>query len=209
MIAVIDYGMGNLRSVQKALQRVGGREVRVVTSPVELAAADKIVLPGVAAFGDAIARLRRQNLTGTITQMVRRGVPYLGFCLGLQLLFEVGYEGGEHRGLGLLEGSVVRFDFTRVGGHVDGQALRVPHMGWNQIQHDGRCPMLRGLPNGTDVYFAHSYHPVTSPDIEAAVTEYGYRFTSAVWRDNIFATQFHPEKSQSAGLTVLRNFVEM
>ncbi|MCL2701585.1 MAG: imidazole glycerol phosphate synthase subunit HisH [Phycisphaerae bacterium] len=209
MIAVIDYGMGNLRSVQKALQRVGGRDVRVVTAPAELSAADKVVLPGVAAFGDAMARLRGQHLVETISRMVRRGVPYLGFCLGMQLLFEVGHEGGEHRGLGLLEGQVRRFDFSRVGGHVDGQPLRVPHMGWNRILHDGRCPMLRGIPGGTHVYFAHSYHPVTSPAIEATATEYGYRFTSSVWRDNIFATQFHPEKSQSAGLKLLQNFVEL
>ncbi len=207
MIAVIDYGMGNLRSVQKALQRCGGRDVRLVERPQQLAGADKVVLPGVAAFGDAIAQLRRQGLAEPLLEFINAGKPLLGFCLGLQMLFETGYEDGVHQGLGVLKGKVVRFDFGS-----DGQArgLRVPHMGWNQIRWQRDCPMLRGIDNGAYVYFAHSYHVVTDdPDVAATTTDYGYPFVSSVWKDNIFATQFHPEKSQQVGLTLLKNFVEL
>jgi glutamine amidotransferase len=206
MIAVIDYGMGNLRSVQKALQNVGG-DARLVTGGVELARADKIVFPGVAAFGDAMEQLRRQGLIDPVRKAVAAGTPYLGFCLGLQLLFEVGYEDGEHRGLGLLGGKVVRFDLPPTA---DGRRLSVPHMGWNQIRWSGSHRLAEGIADGSFVYFAHSYHVV--PDDErtiAARTEYGYGFASAVASGAIFATQFHPEKSQSIGLTLLRNFVSL
>jgi len=204
MIAVIDYGMGNLRSVQKAIQRVGG-DVRVVQGPAELAKADKIVLPGVAAFGDAIERLRASGLEETICSAVAGGVPYLGFCLGLQLLFDVSYEYGRHKGLGILPGKVVRFDFA--DRTVD-ERPRVPHIGWNQAWQKQPCPMLRGIDNGEYFYFDHSYYVV--PDdahVVAATTDYGLDFASAVWKDNVFATQFHPEKSQAAGLRILENFV--
>jgi glutamine amidotransferase len=204
MITIIDYGMGNLRSVQKALERAGG-DARLVSGPAELARAEKIVLPGVAAFADAMAQLRAQRLAEPLAEAVRGGVPYLGLCLGLQLLFEVSYEDGEHAGLGLLPGKVVRFDFA---GRSPARRLPVPHMGWNQIRprHDG--PMLAGIDDGAYVYFAHSYHAVAgeSGDV-AATTDYGYDFASAVWRGNIFATQFHPEKSQAVGLRLLENFV--
>ena len=206
MIAVIDYGMGNLRSVQKAVQHAGGQDVRLVTTAAELTPADKIIFPGVAAFGDAMAQLRQQGLVDPIRQMVARGVPYLGFCLGLQLLFEVGYEDGEHEGLGILGGKVVRFDF---GPELASQRLRVPNMGWNQIDFTSDNPMLKGIASGTYVYFAHSYYPVPSQDIAVTTTQYGIRFTSSVRKDNVFATQFHPEKSQAAGLRLLQNFVEL
>jgi imidazole glycerol-phosphate synthase subunit HisH len=206
MICIIDYEMGNIRSVQRALERAGG-EVKLVSGPDELAGADKIVLPGVAAFEDAMIQLRSQELLDPIIAAVRAGVPYLGFCLGLQLLFETSYENGEHQGMGLLPGKVVRFDLDDCPSD---PPLRVPHMGWNRIEWDRPCPMLEGIESGSHVYFAHSYCVV--PDDEkmiATSTEYGYSFTSAVWKDNIFATQFHPEKSQSVGLRLLENFVKM
>ena len=206
MIGIIDYGMGNLRSVQKALERAGA-DARLITTPSQLAQAEKIVLPGVAAFGDAIAQLRSMQMVEPLIRAVRGGTPYLGFCLGLQMLFDVSYENGEHRGLGLLAGKVVRFCFPP---QCTGQRLSVPHMGWNQIQYEHSNPMLEGIPSGSYAYFAHSYHvvPVDSHVI-AATTDYGYRFASAVWRGHIFATQFHPEKSQAVGLRLLENFVRL
>ncbi|MCE5279824.1 MAG: imidazole glycerol phosphate synthase subunit HisH [Planctomycetaceae bacterium] len=205
MIAVIDYGMGNLASVHKALQRAGG-DARLVRTAGELLGASKIVLPGVAAFGDAIEQLRRQGLVEPIVQAVRGGVPYLGFCLGLQMLFNVSYELGQHTGLGLLTGKVVRFDWDGLGG----RRLAVPHMGWNQLRLRGNCPLFRGIADGAYAYFAHSYHVVPMEDaVVAATTDYGYDFVSAVWKDNIFATQFHPEKSQAVGLQILSNFVSL
>jgi glutamine amidotransferase len=206
MIAIVDYGMGNLRSVQKAMERVGG-DARLIRTPGELAAADKIVLPGVAAFGDAMAQLRALGLVEPIIDAVRHGKPYLGFCLGLQLLFDVSYEDGRCEGLGLLSGKVVRFEFDA---STVGRRLSVPHMGWNQVRIDRACPMLEGIDSGTYFYFAHSFHVVpTDGDVVAATTEYGTEFVSAVRKDNIFATQFHPEKSQAAGLRILRNFVNL
>jgi glutamine amidotransferase len=207
MIAIIDYGMGNLRSVQKAVQRVGATDARLVSTPQELAGAEKIIFPGVAAIGDAMDQLRQQKLVEPIVSAVRAGVPYLGFCLGLQLLFEVGTEDGEHKGLGLLGGRVERFKF---GPELADQRLRIPHMGWNQVQWTKDCPMLRGIDPGAYVYFAHSYYPVPAdPSITVTTTDYGYSFASSVWKDNIFATQFHPEKSQAVGLRLLRNFVAL
>ena len=206
VIAVIDYGMGNLRSVQKGLQRVGG-DARIVTTPAEIASADKIVLPGVAAFGDAAEHLRQRGIDDAIRRAVSDGTPYLGFCLGLQLLFEVSYEYGEHRGLGILGGKVVRFDFADVESN---EPLRVPHIGWNQVWKRGEaCSMLNAMADGEYFYFDHSYHVVPAEDTTVAtVTDYGTDFVSAVWKDNIFATQFHPEKSQAAGLKILQAFVE-
>ena len=206
MIGIIDYEMGNIRSVQRGLERAGG-VTQLVTNPDQLAQADKIVLPGVAAFEDAMVQLRDQELLEPIIAAVKSGTPYLGFCLGLQLLFETSYENGEHQGMGLIPGKVVRFDFDN---YESDPPLRVPHMGWNRIEWDKPCPMLEGVESGQYVYFAHSYHVVPSDEkVIAASTDYGYTFTSAVWKDNIFATQFHPEKSQSVGLKLLENFVKM
>jgi glutamine amidotransferase len=206
MIAIIDYGMGNLRSVQKALQRVGG-DARLIRTPAELAQADKIVLPGVAAFGDAMAQLRAAGLVEPIVEAIQQGRPYLGFCLGLQLLFDVSYEDGRYGGLGVIPGKVVRFEFDK---SLAGRRLSVPHMGWNQVRFTQSCPMLEGIASGTFFYFAHSYLVMPlDPDVVAGTTEYGLEFVSAVRRGNIFATQFHPEKSQTAGLRVLENFVKL
>ena len=206
MIAIVDYGMGNLRSVQKALQHVGG-EAEIVQTPSQLSAGRKIVLPGVGAFRDAVARLHEQRLVEPLVQAARDGVPFLGICLGLQLLFDVSYEVGEHVGLGVFPGKVVRFRFDS---QTTGQDLRVPHMGWNQIRWDKPCPMLNGVQAGSFVYFAHSYYVVPiNADITCTSTEYGYNFVSSIWRGNVFATQFHPEKSQSVGLRILENFVNL
>jgi len=206
MIGIVDYGMGNLRSVQKALEKVGG-DARLVTTASQLERAGKIVLPGVAAFGDAMAQLRRQGLVDPLVRAVSSGVPYLGICLGLQLLFDVSYENGQHTGLGILPGKVVRFEFDS---SLTGERLSVPHMGWNRLRWSRPCRILEGIDNGAHVYFAHSYHVVPADDkLATAATEYGYDFVSAVWKDNIFATQFHPEKSQAVGLRLLRNFVEL
>ena len=208
MIAIIDYDIGNLRSVQKALEHVGA-DARLITTPAELAQADKVVLPGVAAFGDAVEELRSMGLAEPLRDAVRGGMPFLGFCLGLQMLFETSDENGQHEGLGVLPGKVVRFDFS--SDELAGHRLSVPHMGWNQLAVAAPdCPMLDGIDDGAFVYFAHSYHVVPADDaIIATTTSYGIEFVSSVWKDNIFATQFHPEKSQTVGLRLLQNFVKI
>ncbi len=201
MIAIIDYQMGNLRSVQKGFERVG--QAAVVTSdPAELARADKIVLPGVGAFPDAIAELRRRNLVGPIHAAIDSGKPFLGICLGLQLLFDVGHEGGRHEGLGVLRGEVVRFELPH--------EYKVPHMGWNSLEFAQRAPIFAGLDEGAHCYFVHSYYVVPQDEsVIATRTPYPAPFCSSIWRDNLFATQFHPEKSQQQGLRILQNFAEL
>jgi len=198
MIAIVDYQMGNLRSVQKALEKVG--QTAVITSePNQLERADKIVLPGVGAFGDAMAELRRRDLVRPIVGAIAAGKPLLGICLGMQLLFDEGYEGARHEGLGLLPGKVVRFDLPRT--------YKVPHMGWNQARLVRPAPVLEGLADGTYFYFVHSYYVVPDHADDVAIeTEYGQSFCAMVWRERLYGTQFHPEKSQSAGLRLLRNF---
>lgn len=206
MIAIVDYGMGNLRSVQKALQQAGA-QAQVVTTASQLATAGKIVLPGVGAFADAIDRLRSHGLAEPLVKAAREGVPFLGICLGLQLMFDVSYEDGEYRGLGIFAGKVIRFDFDALP-QTARQGLRIPHMGWNSLSWSRPCPLFAGLDNGTYAYFAHSYY--VKPDdngIACTTTDYGCPFTSSVWKDSVFGTQFHPEKSQSVGLRMLRNFV--
>ncbi len=207
MIAIIDYDIGNLRSVQKALEHVGA-DARLITRPEELIRADKVVLPGVAAFGDAVEELRSMGLVEPLKEAVSGGMPFLGFCLGLQMLFDTSSENGLHEGLGLLPGKVVRFDFTAA--ELASHQLSVPHMGWNQLRLARNCPMLDGIEDEAYVYFAHSYHVVADDEsIVATTTEYGHKFVSSVWKDNIFATQFHPEKSQAVGLRLLENFVKL
>jgi glutamine amidotransferase len=202
-IAIVDYDMANLRSVQKAFEHVGHAAV-VVTQPGQIDVADKVVLPGVGAFGDAIKTLRDRELAPAILRHINRGKPFLGVCLGLQMLFEVGYEDGTHQGLGVLGGAVRRFTVDRT------QSLKVPHMGWNQLTIKKPSPLLRGLPDEANVYFVHGYHAEpTDPGIVATTTDYGGPFVSSIWRDNVMATQFHPEKSQSVGLTMLKNFAEL
>jgi len=203
LIAIIDYQMGNLRSVQKALERV--RHPATITSrPADIARADKVILPGVGAFEDAIAELRRRDLVGSIKDAIAANKPFLGICLGLQLLFDVGYENGTHEGLGILPGETLRFDLPA------DLRLKVPHMGWNAISIKHRPPILAGLSEGTHVYFVHSYYVrPRDPSVIATETDYGGPFCSMIWRGNLFATQFHPEKSQSDGLRILRNFAEL
>ena len=201
MLAIIDYGMGNLRSVQKGFEKVG-HEATVSNDAAVIAAAEKIVLPGVGAFEDAMTELTRRKLVNPILEAIDGGKPFLGICLGLQLLFEVSHEHGEHKGLGVLKGECVRFDLP--------PEYSVPHMGWNQISIPGRPPILEGIAEGTYFYFVHSYYVV--PDdrqVIATETDYGVQFCSMIWRDNMFATQFHPEKSQSDGLRILKNFAEL
>ncbi len=199
-ILIVDYGMANLRSVQKAFEKVG-HAAEVSGDPNRVAEADKVVLPGVGAFRDAIARLRESGLAAPLIEHVRRGKPFLGICLGLQLLFTRSYEDGEYAGLDLFPGEVVRF------GDVPG--LKVPHMGWNQLRVRRPAPVLRDLPPEPAVYFVHSYYAVPKDSaLTATETDYPTPFTSAIWHDNVFASQFHPEKSQRIGLHMLRNFAE-
>lgn len=200
MIAIVDYGMGNLRSVQKGLERVGFA-AEVTAEANRITHADKLILPGVGAFRDAMAQLRKSDLIAPIKDFLDSGRPFLGICLGLQLLFETGLEDGEHAGLGIFPGRVERFT-NRPG-------LKVPHMGWNELKVRRRPPLMNGLSEDASVYFVHSYHVVPADEsVVATVTDYGGPFVSSVWRDNIVATQFHPEKSQKVGLAMLKAFAE-
>ncbi len=196
MIAIIDYGMGNLRSVQKALEQVGA-DARITQKAQDIHAATKVVLPGVGAMGPAMERLQSLNLVSVVQEAIRTGKPFLGICLGFQLLFEQGNEGGCVSGLGILGGSVERF-----------AALKIPHMGWNQLRiQNTRCRLLQGVAENSDVYFCHSYFVRPSDrEIIATTTHYGIEFASAVAINNIYGVQFHPEKSQTIGLKILRNF---
>jgi len=201
MIAIVDYQMGNLRSVQKAFERVG-HAAAITADPRTLTQADHIVLPGVGAFGDAIAELRRRKLVEPIRAAVESGKPFLGICLGLQLLFDVGHEGGEHEGLGIVSGEVRRFKLPA--------DYKVPHMGWNRVTFRRRAPIFAGIEDNAHFYFVHSYYVVPK---DASVVDgeasYPEPFCATIWRDNLFATQFHPEKSQAAGLQLLKNFAEL
>jgi glutamine amidotransferase len=200
-IAIIDYEMGNLRSVQKAFERAG-HTATITSDPAVLADAQKIVLPGVGAFCDAITALRQRKLVEPIRTAIERGKPFLGICLGLQMLFEKSFEDGVHEGLGVLPGEVVRFNAP--------PEYKVPHMGWNEVRIRRRPPILEGIDDGAHFYFVHSYYVVPrDPSVIATETDYASPFCSSIWRDNVFATQFHPEKSQSAGLRLLRNFAEL
>ena len=197
MIAVVDYGMGNLRSVLKALERVGA-QAKLVERPEELEIAEKLVLPGVGAFKDAMEGLKDRGLVGPILRHIKESKPFLGICLGLQLLFTESMEDGLHVGLGVIPGRVVRFPENH---------LKIPHMGWNQVSFKKDVPVARGIPEAPYMYFVHSYYVCPDdPSVTVATTDYGREFTSMVWKDNIFATQFHPEKSQAHGLALLRNF---
>lgn len=208
-ITMIDYGGSNLRSAQKALEFVGA-EVTVTADPDDVTRADKIVLPGVGAFSPGMVALRERGLVAATQAAAAAGVPLLGICLGMQFLFEFSEEMGEHAGLGLIPGRVVRFQSSSADAVVDGAVLKVPHMGWNEIVHDGTHPLLAGVPSGSHAYFVHSYYcEPASPETTLARTAYGLPFTSVVGRDNVLGLQFHPEKSQSVGLRILRNFVTL
>ena len=203
MIALLDYGSGNLRSVQKALLKAGA-DVCVAQKPAEIGDARAMVLPGVGAFDDCINALRKQELLETAKQFIATGRPFLGICVGYQALFEKSEEFNScAAGLGVFRGSVVRFS--------ERHGLKIPQIGWNRIEISRPdCPLFRGIENGSYVYFVHSFYPQpVDAGIVATRTEYGDTFASSVWRDNIFATQFHPEKSQRIGLQLLKNFVEL
>ena len=226
MIAIVDYGMGNLRSVEKAFGKVGFDTV-VTDKPEIIENADKIVLPGVGAFKDAKDGLQERNLIEPIKNHIKQNKLFLGICLGLHLLFTRSYEDGVHEGLDIVPGEVVRFNADRLnmdntGGQkevtgplgelpvVNSQKLKIPHMGWNTIQEKKEVPVLKGLPVDPYMYFVHSYFVVPDRDeVVAAETEYGVPFVSMISIDNIFAMQFHPEKSQQYGLAILKNFGEL
>ena len=202
MIALLDYGAGNVRSVQKALTAAGG-DVQLAPNPEAVAQADAVVLPGVGAFDDCINAMQRQELFEAARAFVSTGKPFLGICVGYQALFEKSEEFNScAAGLGIFEGSVVRFPDTEA---------KVPQIGWNEVQFTKPdCPILQGIESGSHFYFVHSYYPQPKDEsIVATRTEYGVDFASAVWRDNVFATQFHPEKSQKVGLQLLTNFVNL
>ncbi|MBL8817993.1 MAG: imidazole glycerol phosphate synthase subunit HisH [Planctomyces sp.] len=201
---IIDYGMGNLRSVQKAFEHIGESAI-ISASPVEISKATRVVLPGVGAFRDAAQALRTHDLETVVKDHIAADRPFLGICLGLQLLLDVSYEDGEHTGLGIIPGAVRRFELP--------SEYKIPHMGWNQLQAADRSDptvLLDGIADNAWFYFVHSYYvDPADPSWIAATTEYGKPFVSVVSRGNVMATQFHPEKSQSAGLRLLRNFVNL
>lgn len=201
MIAIIDYDAGNIKSVEKALQSLG--EEVVVTGDAEvLLNAKKVVLPGVGAFGDAMDKIRNYGLEDVIHQIVEKGTPFLGICLGLQLMFEESDETPGVKGLGLLPGKILRIP--------DGEDLKIPHMGWNSLHFDKDSRLFAGIKEGAYVYFVHSYYlKAEDESIVAASTEYGTHIHAAVEKDNVFACQFHPEKSSEVGLAILKNFIDL
>lgn len=203
MIALLDYGAGNLRSVEKALRKLGA-DVEVVTGPDRLPEAASCVLPGVGAFDDCINSMQKQDLLAGAKQFIQSGKPFLGICVGYQALFEKSEEFNScAQGMNVFDGSVIRFP--------DEPGLKVPQIGWNQVEFTGTdCPIFAGISDESHFYFVHSYHPEPTDDsIVVGRTDYGRKFASAVWRDNVYATQFHPEKSQSVGLKLLSNFVAL
>ena len=197
MIALIDYGMGNLGSVGNALRFIDC-EFEISSDPTVIDAADGAILPGVGAFGDCMVNLHDYDLVDAIRAYVANDRPFLGICLGLQLLFTDSEEMGRHAGLDIIAGRVIRFTHS----------LKIPQIGWNQIARRQDCPQLEGVDDGSYVYFVHSFHVVPEDEgVVATVTDYGYDFVSAIRRGNLFGTQFHPEKSSDVGLAMLRNFV--
>ena len=202
MIAIVDYGVGNLFSLEQSFRAIG-QEVTVTADPQVLEKADKILLPGVGAFGDAAQKLRDSGLDQIVVQQARMGKPLMGICLGMQLLFEEGYEYGCHKGLGLIPGKVV----SMAG--VIPETLKIPHMGWNGLHFEKESPLLRHIKDGDFVYFVHSYYATDCDDAVIATAEYGAKLTAAVQKGNVFGCQFHPEKSGTVGLNILRAFGEM
>jgi len=202
MIAIIDYGMGNIHSVQKALEAMGAK-TQVTNKPQDIQRAEKAVLPGVGAFDDAMLELDKQGLIPAINDYVKSRKPFLGICLGMQLLFETSEESKGTKGLGILKGAVKRF--------VGVKEFKVPHMGWNDLKNvSEQCPLLKDVPDKSYVYFCHSYYPLAADKgIIAATCNYGADFSAIIWKDNIYGAQFHPEKSQAVGLKMLKNFVEI
>jgi glutamine amidotransferase len=202
MIAIIDYGMGNLRSVQKGFERMG-HEVVVTNDAKTILDASKVVLPGVGAFPDCMRNLREYGLIDAVYRTIRSGKPFLGICLGLQLLFTESEEFGISKGLDIIKGRVIRFKGPEFAD------LKIPHMGWNSISVKRQVPALQDVPDNSHVYFVHSFHVVPEDkSVIATTTPYGIDFVSSIWKDNIFAVQFHPEKSQNLGLSILKRFGE-
>ncbi|MBK7455402.1 MAG: imidazole glycerol phosphate synthase subunit HisH [Anaerolineales bacterium] len=199
-VVLIDAGTGNLRSVQKALEAVGANVLRT-DDPKKVVSGGRVVLPGVGAFGDFMSGLRARGLVGAVNDTVQRGIPLLGICVGMQALFEVGEEMGEHKGMGLLQGKVVKF--------ADSLSVKIPHTGWNQLEAKNDARLFDQVDAGAYVYFNHSYYcqPQNSSDI-LATTDYGINYACAVQCENIYGVQFHPEKSQAIGLKILKNFLE-
>lgn len=201
MVAIIDYGAGNLRSVQKAFEYIG-HSAEVTSDPSAILAADHVILPGVGAFGDCMTSLKQHQLDGCIYEIVEKGTPFLGICLGLQMLFESSEENPDIHGLGILKGKNVRIPH-----HGD---LKIPHMGWNSLELTKESPLLKDLPENPFVYFVHSYYmQPDEPEIIAATTTYGAELPIALSKDHIYATQFHPEKSGETGLQILKNFASL
>jgi glutamine amidotransferase len=206
MIAIIDYGMGNLRSVQKGFEKIG-REAVVTDDPRVVLKAERVVLPGVGAFRDCMHNLEQGGFVEPILKVIAEGRPFLGICVGMQLLFSDSVEFGLYSGLNVIPGHVLRFPDQMT---VAGEKLKVPQMGWNQLRFKRRPPAFGGIEDGSNVYFVHSYY--VKPDdsgVIATTTDYGIEFCSSVWKDNVVATQFHPEKSQAIGLRILKNFAEL
>ena len=202
MIAIIDYGMGNIHSVQKALELMGAA-VKVTNKPEEIKRAEKAILPGVGAFDDAMAELEKQGLAAAIKEFSKSKKPFLGICLGMQLLFETSEEAKKAKGLGILKGTVKKFK--------NAKGQKVPHMGWNNLKiKPEECLLLKGVPDNSFVYFCHSYYPLAEDkEVIAATCDYGVEFAAVVRKGNIYGAQFHPEKSQDIGLRMLKNFVEI
>ena len=201
MIAMIDYDAGNIKSVEKALQKLGA-DVVITKDPQEILGADKVILPGVGSFGDAMNNLKKYGLDEVIHQVVERGIPFLGICLGLQLLFERSDESPEAVGLGILKGEILRIP--------DAEGLKIPHMGWNSLHLQNNGRLFQGLKENDFVYFVHSYYlKAEDESIVKATTNYSVNIHASVERDNVFACQFHPEKSSDVGLQILKNFVEL
>ncbi|MFA5361985.1 MAG: imidazole glycerol phosphate synthase subunit HisH [Candidatus Omnitrophota bacterium] len=201
MIAVIDYGMGNIHSVRKALESAGA-EVLVTNNAVDIEKCDKVVLPGVGAFGDAVRELEETGLSGALRQAVQEKKIFLGICLGLQLLYDFSEESRNVKGLGILKGAVRKFK--------PGPGFKVPHMGWNQLKKRAECPLLKNVPVDANVYFCHSYYvEPLERETAAGVTQYTVDFVSLVWKNSVYGAQFHPEKSQKTGLQIIRNFVNL
>ena len=202
MIAIVDYGVGNLFSLEQSFRAIGA-EVTVSADPEVLRGADKILLPGVGAFGDAAEKLRATGLDRVVIEEAQKGKPVMGICLGMQLLFEEGHEYGCHKGLGLIPGKVVPI------AQVIPEGLKIPHMGWNALDFQKESPLFAHIQNGDCVYFVHSYYAADCEDAVIATAEYGAPLTAAVQKGNVFGCQFHPEKSGAVGLQILRAFAEM
>ncbi len=201
-IGIIDYGMGNLRSVQKGFEKIGAN-AEIISTSKELDNCNAVVLPGVGAFKNCIQNLDNLKLIDPIIRSIKKGKPFLGICLGLQVLFTESLEFGHSPGLGIIEGRVIRFDFSQ------NKSLKVPHMGWNSVKINSTAPALNSISDGSFFYFVHSYHVVPDDSrVISTTTFYGGEFVSSIWKDNIFACQFHPEKSQRNGLRILKNFAE-